>query len=179
MHSVAMTYAPNGSDGKRITGRTVLAWVIGFFAVIFLANGIFLWLALSSFSGIEATSAYKAGQTFERDKAEAAAQAERGWQVSADIARAGEGANIRIDARDKQGAPLTGMAFTAVFKRPAEDSDDISVVLSEAGSGTYSGRIDEIGLGQWTLVLTGEGIDPQTGNPQQMFLSQSRINIRD
>ena len=119
MQSVSMNPGTNPSAEKRITGRTVLGWVIVFFAVIFVANAVFMWLALSSFSGIEATSAYKAGQTFERDKADATAQAARGWQVSADIVRNGAGADIKVHARDKDGSPLTGMTFNAVFKRPA------------------------------------------------------------
>ncbi|MCB1482889.1 MAG: FixH family protein [Rhodobiaceae bacterium] len=179
MQSVTMNSTPNPSAEKRITGRTVLGWLVGFFAVIIVANVIFMWLALSSFSGIEATSAYKAGQTFDHDKVDASAQAERGWQVSADIARGGQGADIRVHARDKNGAPLTGMSFSAVFKRPVEDGSDIPVSLSEGETGVYSGRVDEIGSGQWTVVLSGEGIDPQTGAQQRMFLSQNRINLRD
>lgn len=107
-----------GRPGREMTGRTVLGWIIGFFAVIFLANAVFLWLAISSFSGIEATSAYKAGQTFASDKAMAEAQAERGWKVSTEIVRAGTGADVRLSARDIAGAPVGGVRFLAVFKRP-------------------------------------------------------------
>ena len=71
------------------------------------------------------------------------------------------------------------MSFSAVFKRPVEDGSDIPVSLSEGETGVYSGRVDEIGSGQWTVVLSGEGIDPQTGAQQRMFLSQNRINLRD
>lgn len=128
-----------GRPGREMTGRTVLGWIIGFFAVIFLANAVFLWLAISSFSGIEATSAYKAGQTFASDKAMAEAQAERGWKVSTEIVRAGTGADVRLSARDIAGAPVGGVRFLAVFKRPVDDGHDVTVDLQEREIGVYRG----------------------------------------
>ena len=129
-----------------VTGRKVLAWIIAFFGVVFVANGVFLWLALTSFSGIEATSAYKAGLGFEQERAAAAEQNDRGWQVSADIARSGTGADIRIHARDKDGAPIRDVMFLATFKRPAQDREDHALALSQVEPGVYAARLIDSGL---------------------------------
>ena len=77
---------------RPVTGYTVLAWMVGFFAVIFAANGVFIYLAAGSFPGLEVSSAYKAGQEYNGEIAAAAAQSARGWNVSASAQRAGDGA---------------------------------------------------------------------------------------
>ncbi|MFN0262465.1 FixH family protein [Tepidamorphus sp. 3E244] len=169
----------NGNhEPRKLTGRAVLGWVIGFFAVIFAANAVFLWLAISSFSGIEETSAYKAGQTFARDRAEASAQAERGWQVSTEIERNGAGASLSLSARDHDGAPLRGIAFTAIFLRPADDGGDHVVTMVEREAGIYRGAVEEIIDGQWMVEITGESIDPQSGEQVRLYKSRNRILIK-
>lgn len=168
-----------GRPGREMTGRTVLGWIIGFFAVIFLANAVFLWLAISSFSGIEATSAYKAGQTFASDKAMAEAQAERGWKVSTEIVRAGTGADVRLSARDIAGAPVGGVRFLAVFKRPVDDGHDVTVDLQEREIGVYRGHVDNIDAGQWNVVISAQAVSPSSGESEQVYLSRNRVVIRD
>lgn len=162
-----------------VTGRKVLAWIIAFFGVVFVANGVFLWLALTSFSGIEATSAYKAGLGFEQERAAAAEQNDRGWQVSADIARSGTGADIRIHARDKDGAPIRDVMFLATFKRPAQDREDHALALSQVEPGVYAARLDAIASGQWLLEIQANGVAPSSGDDLRLFRSESRIVLKD
>lgn len=168
------------SGGTNIlTGRKVLGWLIAFFAVIFAANTVFLWLALSSFSGLEATSAYKAGLGFARERAEAAAQNERDWHVSAEIARSGAGADIRIHARDKADAPIRDVVFMVTFKRPAQDREDHALTLSQIEPGLYAGRLDAIASGQWQLEVLADGIAAASGEDVRLFRSESRIVLKD
>ena len=50
---------------RELTGRHVLLWIVGFFAVIFAVNGILVRAATSTFGGLETQSSYKAGLMFE------------------------------------------------------------------------------------------------------------------
>ena len=59
---------------RELTGRAVLIWLIGFFGLVFVVNGIMAKAAISTFGGVETQSSYKAGQMFEHEVALARAQ---------------------------------------------------------------------------------------------------------
>ena len=65
-------------------------------------------VAISSFSGVETESAYKAGLSFKNDIAAAHAQDARHWSVEASLQR-GDDAGIIVTARDAQGAGSVGL----------------------------------------------------------------------
>ncbi|MBL4602812.1 MAG: FixH family protein, partial [Emcibacteraceae bacterium] len=46
------------SNVKPYTGKRILAWFVGFFLVVFLANGIMTYFALSTWTGLETENAY-------------------------------------------------------------------------------------------------------------------------
>src|SRR5918993_1523470 len=85
-----------------LTGRMVLFYFIAFFGVIFAMNFYMVRVALSSFSGVETESAYKAGLSFKNDVAAAHAQDARHWAVEASLQR-GDATSVVITARDAQG----------------------------------------------------------------------------
>lgn len=66
---------------RKITGRTVLFWMIGFFTVIFIANAIFLHLAWKSFPGVVTETAYEDGLAYNDAIAASREQAARDWSV--------------------------------------------------------------------------------------------------
>ena len=67
----------SATTGKPLTGRGVLIWLAGFFGVMIVANGIFLYFAITTFSGLDDASSYRAGRNYSGELAAAAAQAER------------------------------------------------------------------------------------------------------
>ena len=70
-----------------ITGRMVLLYFVAFFGIIFAMNFYMVRVAISSFSGVETESAYKAGLSFKNDVAAAHAQDARHWTVEASLQR--------------------------------------------------------------------------------------------
>ncbi|MTI00203.1 FixH family protein [Roseibium sp. RKSG952] len=170
---MAMTH-PEMRDPKAITGKTVLFWLLGFFAVIFTANAIFIYLALGSFPGVAVESSYKASQAFNSDIAAAKAQLARGWDVNAGVVRAsGQDVVVEVDAKDASGQALNGLLFTASLSRPANDLADISVPLSETSDGIYTARVPNIGAGNWNVEIEA------TDDGQRVFRSQNRIFLKD
>ncbi|WP_321342362.1 FixH family protein [Breoghania sp.] len=159
---------------KRMTGRTVLAWIIGFFLVIFAANAAFIYLALSSWTGVEVESSYKAGQEYQGEIDAASRQNARAWQVDAHLARDAAGlGTIRLEARDKSGAPLSGLTFSALLERPTHRADDRTVTLAESEAGVYVGTLENLAPGQWDMRLEGDdasGVVFRSRN--RVFLSQ-------
>ncbi|MEI2384260.1 FixH family protein [Breoghania sp. JC706] len=174
MSTIAPSMTPDAKPERRLTGRGVLAWLVGFFLVIFAANGAFIYYALSSWTGLEVESSYKAGQAYQGVLDEAARQAARGWQVNAHIDRDGGGrAAMRIVARDKTGAPLSGLLFTARLERPTHRAEDRTLTLAERETGIYVGTLDDLEPGQWDLHLEG------TGSTGVVFRSRNRLFLKD
>lgn len=159
----------NDMARRPITGRTVLLSLVGFFGVIFAANAALIWLAVTSWNGVETESAYKDGSSYPREIAAAEAQASRDWHVAADVARSGDGVAIEVDLKDARVRPLSGLEVTARLERPSHDREDVSLTLSEGEVGTYRGRVPHLSSGNWHLVLDA------AGNGERLFRSVNKI----
>jgi nitrogen fixation protein FixH len=164
----------NAKEPKPITGKTVLAWLIGFFAVIFIANAIFIYLALGSFPGVVVESSYEAGQNYNSEIAAAKAQERLNWQVASEFVPVGEtGHQLLVTAADAEGTPLYGVDVQATLQHPAQQTADVEVILNADGGGRYVGTLDKVYSGNWTLVLEIE----QDG--KRVFKSENRIFLKD
>ncbi|QJP14283.1 FixH family protein [Starkeya sp. ORNL1] len=135
-------------SGRPITGRLVLACLVGFFGVIFIANGILVRAALSSFGGVETDSAYQAGLVFKRDEAEAAAQAARHWKVDVHL----DAANLDVRAAGPDGTPLAGLDLVARLHHPYDSRLDEEIPVRAVAAGAWRGAPDAV-PGQWDLVV--------------------------
>ncbi len=157
--------------GRRLTGWGVLAWLTGFFAVIFAANGAFIYLALSTFPGVEVASSYKAGQEYEADEMAGRAQAERAWTVDAHVTLSTDGALVATTFVDRAGAPIPGLDVTATLAHTVDTAHDRTVSLTQTGAGAYRGILAGIGPGRWTLILTAER------HGERLFLSRNVVDL--
>jgi nitrogen fixation protein FixH len=158
--------------GFRLTGGMVLAGLIGFFGVIFAANGVLVWLAVSTNSGVVVASSYKAGNGYQSEIAAAHVQAALGWRVEADIARSGPGAAMDVTVRDAAGAPLSGLGVTARLASPIREAADVAIVLEEGEVGRYRGLADTVAPGNWTLLIDAER------DGARLYHSENRVLLR-
>ncbi|KWV54633.1 nitrogen fixation protein FixH [Bradyrhizobium macuxiense] len=155
---------------RPITGRFVLVTTIAFFAVVIGVNMVMVRFAITTLPGTEVDSAYSASLAYQREIVAARQQNERDWQVQAHIDRRPDGAAaILLEVRDHAGAPLTGMNFLARLERPIDRRADRAIEVSEAGVGSYRGRVDGVAAGQWDLVIEGDA------DGRRMFLSRNRV----
>lgn len=162
----------NAKPQRQLTGRAVLLMLIGFFGVTFVVNGVLIHKALSTFSGLDTESSYRAGQVFEQEVAEAKAQDAKKWQIDAKVAPGADGrAQIDISARDATGAALSGLAATATFERPTDRRLDRTMTVPSDAAGHFRGSA-ELAPGQWDLVieLARQG--------ERQFRSVNRIVLR-
>ena len=153
---------------RLVTGRTVLACLIGFFAVVFIANGIMIRAAISTFGGLETSSSYQAGLAFGRESAAAHAQDELHWHVSAQVRRATDATLVEVDARDSADRPLTGLTASAHLAHPNDRRADQEVSLTESSVGYFRGTAAPA-AGQWDLIVELS----RDGEP--LFRSRNRI----
>lgn len=157
---------------REVTGRAVLAWLVAFFGVVFVVNGFMAKAAMSTFGGVETSSSYKAGQMFEQEVAKAGRQDARHWQVSGSLARDKNGETVLdLNARDGNGAPLTGILAQARLAHPADERLDHVIHLARIGAGEFKGAADAQ-PGQWELI-----VDLYKGDVR-VFRSRSKVVLK-
>lgn len=166
------TNGENGGRGRRWTGLMVLLTLLGFFGVVFAVNGVMIFAALSTMTGVDTASAYQAGRMFEYEVAMARAQDARRWQVDAKVLPSTGGMRrIFVVTRDASGRPLRGLTPSVTFERPTYRRLDRSVRVTEDEPGNFHGN-DEIAAGQWDLVI----VLSRAGD--EMFRSRNRIVLK-
>lgn len=141
----------NTKPPRRITGRMVLLGFIAFFGVIAAVNGVFMYLALSTWPGLTTLDSYKKGIVYNRTLDDAAAQQRLGWDSA--VALSGDGI-LMISMNDRYGAALSGALASAVMTRPLGDEAALPVDLSEAQAGQYLGDFNAPMAGRWIAEIT-------------------------
>ena len=154
---------------RSLTGRKVFLMLVAFFGVVISVNLVMMRLAIQTLPGTEVDSAYSASLAYEKEIVAARDQDARKWKVDARVERSGEGATLRVEARNNDGWPVRGLKFQGRFERPTDRRADLPVVLAEVGFGIYRGSAPAIASGQWDLVLEGVAAG------KRMFLSRNRV----
>ena len=158
---------------RPLTGRMVLVVLLAFFGIVIGVNVTMMRLAISTLPGTEVDSAYSASIGYENEILAAQDQAARDWRVDAHIARDRDGiATLEVEARDKNGQPVSGLAFQGRLERPTDKRADLAVTLSEVGNGLYRGSVAALARGQWDLV-----IEADASGGRRMFLSKNRVML--
>lgn len=157
---------------KKLTGKHVLLWVCGFFGVMFIANGFFVYYARTTFPGVVENSPYQASQNYNKTLAEAAAQEARSWQMEMQFKRRGNDVFLVLSARDKLGNPLDDLAINANVGRPVTDTYDHQVLLQPNGEGVYQAQIGALDPGRWRISFEA------TQNNEVKFQSTDTVTLK-
>ena len=134
---------------RRFTGAHLAAIVIGFFAVVIAVNLTMATLASRTFSGALVRNGYVASQDFDDWSAAGRRQAELGWTVAIRL----EGGMLVLEARDREGAPITGAAVTAVVRHPIAADQAMKLTLNERDPGAYAAPAN-VARGQWQALIS-------------------------
>jgi nitrogen fixation protein FixH len=156
-----------------IKGRHVLMALIAFFGAMLIANGIFVYFAVATFSGGDTSNAYRKGLDYNETLAAAERQAARGWQT--DIAYDDKAGWLVLSVHDKTAAPITGLSLAAVLSRPATDQQDQRIVLTETSQGVYAADI-EIDPGLWVISLASR---EQSGASEPVYRLKRRLFVAE
>ncbi|GHD57499.1 nitrogen fixation protein FixH [Thalassobaculum fulvum] len=147
------------AGGFRITGRHVLAAMLVFFGIVIGVNVTFVHLALSSWTGLTDHQSYRSGISWNRTLERDAAQKALGWtaavdsRFSGDAVAGGRPFEVTVTIRDRDGHPVTGLAFAGEARHPVLEIDDRSLTFAEAGGGVYRGTAVLPSAADWELML--------------------------
>ncbi len=130
---------------------------VGFFLVVFGANGIMVFFAFNSWTGLATEDAYIKGLAYNEQIADARDQQTLGWKAELGFAPNGaQRGTLELDLKDRHGTPISGADVTAVFVRPTHAGHDLEITLENAGGGLYAAEVALPLAGQWDVRLRAE-----------------------
>ncbi len=139
----------NARADREITGRHVLAALCGFFGVILIVNGVFLYFALTTFHGLENPNAYQDGVNYNKRIEAAESQAALGWGHRLKL-DAGE--RIAVTIRDIDGKAVNGLRLSGAVRRPVGASDETPLFFDETAD-AYVAPVGGLGAGSWIVWI--------------------------
>lgn len=142
------TARPESVEGLK--GRHVLMVFLGFFLVVFAVNGVFLYSAISTYTGIVSVEPYRKGLNYNERIAAEEAQKAQGWQEALEVTRSGQ---VTLRLTKRLGAPVEGLIVNGTFGRPSTAQHDIKLALDEVHPGTYVAQIAPPDDGAWIVAL--------------------------
>lgn len=143
--------------------------------VVILVNGVLVYFALGTWTGIETEDHYRKGLAYNQALAAARIQDERGWQVSMAFDPAPTNAEehrgrLTITMSDRDGLPLDGLTVTVSLIRPTHEGYDFNLTLKQTGRGIYSSSIAVPLPGQWDAKVHATRRD-------EVFLAEYRLHF--
>ncbi len=149
-------------------GRYIPWLFVAGFVVVIAVNGIMIWFAVSSFSGLYTDRARETGLHYNAVIAEQKARDALGWKVDAhwraDVSR------IELSVAGPDGQPLHGAHATVELVRPAEKRPPLPVAMGVVGSGQFAGYVELPERGNWDLDITIDRDGKHYAVTHRMFL---------
>lgn len=162
-----------GNDGAAKGGYRWVPWVIvAGFAIVVLVNGIMVYFALESFSGLTAGDYYQRGLHYNRVIAAEQKQEKLHWQVQLAFNETGDKrGRVSLYATDADGQPINNAIVNVRIERPVQAGHDMYLTLAAAGDGLYAADVDLPFRGQWEILA-------QIKHRSNLFTAARRIVAR-
>lgn len=143
---------------KRAPGWWYPYIFVAFFAVIVTVNGIMMYFAFDSWTGLETKDHYVKGLAYDDLIAAQKEQEKLGWDVSLKITDVHANGDVRtinfaVTFLDHNKKPVQGLKARAYLVRPIGDKVDFSVPADETAPGVMTGRAALPLPGQWDLRM--------------------------
>lgn len=134
---------------KKNDNRIILYCFIGFFATFMILDSIFVYLAVSTQTGVVTEQPYEKGLDYNNTLAEAKNQPVINDEVSY------KDGILTWVIKDNHNMPVNGHA-KATFFRPVQEGYDFMVPLESKGHGVYEIKPDLPLKGLWSVRLQGQ-----------------------
>ena len=157
---------------KELQGKHVLIACLGFFGVIFAVNGMFLYSALSTYTGVVAQEPYRKGLHYNDRIAAGVEQDQLGW--SHEVVLTGNTLSVLLTNAD--GKPVSGLRLTGTFGRPSTNRHDIVLRFSEEQPGRYTATLDSIEPGTWLAGF--DAIWPYSETREPIYRARKRLWLK-
>lgn len=147
---------------ETLNGYHVFGLICAFFLVVFSVNGVMVFLALDSWSGLSTDDPYQRGLRYNTTLEAMAQRDALGWQESFHFAPAPSGSDaegksrgrITLEMRDRDGNLLEGLIVAGQIRRPTNEGFDQPVKLEAVGAGRYVTNVAFPLKGNWLVRLS-------------------------
>lgn len=158
-----------------LTGRHVLVVVTAFFAIVFIVNGVLLWKALATHSGLVANEPYRKGLAYNNRIAADERQVALGWNATLEASRAGK---ISLSLVDPSAHPVTQLDIRGLLARPSSSNADALLKFAEQAPGVYVATSSSIAAGTWRIDIEAWsiGAEHRSGN-EPIYRARRRLWI--
>lgn len=144
--------APPDSTREARQGRWIPWLIVAFFAVVFAANGVMVYIATTTFTGLQTEGHYLKGLAYNRVLEAERAERSLGWRVTVQFESTGERrGRIVARAEDAAGVPLDGAVVVARLVRPTQGGHDLRVALAAQHGGVYAAEVELPLPGLWEI----------------------------
>lgn len=136
-------------NSKKNKNLIILYCFIGFFGTFMILDGIFVYLAVSTQTGVVTEQSYEKGLEYNKTLEEVRNQPKLNDEVIY------KDNTLTWIIKDKRNMPVNAQA-KATFFRPVQDGYDFTVSLEPKGKGVYEIRPDLPLKGLWSVRLQGQ-----------------------
>lgn len=154
--------------GPRPSDKYIPWYFVAFFVVLAILDGIFVYLATTSHTGVVEENHYEKGLAYNERVAAIEAQEALGWVSEISF---GDKGDLLFEIVDRDQLPLEGASVEAQFVRPTQDGSDFLRALGEIQPGLYAVDAGEVSAGQWEIRVFVEW-------KQQQYQTSKRVVVR-
>jgi nitrogen fixation protein FixH len=140
---------------RELKGWHVLVMLLSFFGITIGVNTIFVYDALTTFSGEDVAQPYMKGLAWNQTLAARQAQAKQGWTASLSATRQkDQTVSVAFDVQDRNRNPVDGLDVSVTLRSPVNAHLDREVKLSPIGRGQYGATLPGVRQGQWDVIAS-------------------------
>tara|TARA_R110000787_G_scaffold47716_5_gene115520 strand:+ start:7968 stop:8489 length:522 start_codon:yes stop_codon:yes gene_type:complete len=144
------------SASKTLKGRHVLFWMLGFFGLMFVVNGIFLWAAITSFPGEDVKHSYLQGLQYNKTIETRSHQQTMNWAAEVGIIESDAGKTLVARLFDGNGAPLPASSVNGELRRAATQDSDLVLEMIPVGAGEFQAELPALATGAWHVKINAD-----------------------
>ncbi len=145
-------YSMKPTTGPRPSDQWIPWYFVLFFAVFIILDSIFVYIAITSQTGVVTDKAYEKGLAYDSLLEESRLQKELGVQheVSYDAPL------LKLSLKDRDGHPIEAAKVTAKMIRPVQAGYDFELILTPVDSGVYAAELHVPLSGLWTAKMEAQ-----------------------
>ena len=133
-----------------LKGAHVLATLVAFFGTVFAVNGVLVFEALKTHSGVVAQEPYRKGLAYNDRIAADELQTALGWKAAIAFSATSEVVLTLLDRTDK---PLIGLEISGSLGRSATERLDAKLSFTETSPGVYAASTAIKDAGDWLITI--------------------------
>lgn len=155
--------------GPRKSDRFIPWYFVGFFALLFMFDGVFVYLATSTHTGVVTEQAYQKGIDYNETIAAADARDALGWQSEITYSTDGQ---LNFSVQDAADGIISGAKVVAEMTRPTHNGVDFDQPLQETAPGVYQAPIKFPLDGVWDVRIYVTWQQKQFQTAQRIIVPQ-------